>query len=456
MHSNPESPGRGEPLCTLPLPRAIHPLRAFALAFVYWLVLISLTNPVRHSGNMWSRYMTIESIVERGTLVVARSPMLPISGTPDLARFDRRLYSDKPPVLPALGAVIYAPIYWSGGRFVNSPEEFARINLILVSALVGTASALALFSIRMLAQTLDFRPWVSDFLVLGFGFGSLLFSYGVTFNNHSVAAGLISAAFALLLLEDPGQSARRLAWRRGLVGFLAALAATIDLPAGGAAWIAFGAWLLVRSRSTAIPYLVGSLGPILLHCGLQAMVTGSPLPVEMYPQALAFDGSYWATKDGAPPDVPRWRFGLELLLGPQGFFTVTPALIFAPIGLVLALRNGPEPWKAGAWTAGIVGGTVVVYYIFGVRRVDFAGQSYGTRHLLAITPLAYYFALLALNRLRRRWRWVFLLFGILLAIGTFYAWKGMEDPWSRIERRDDPTLDLLRWLVIYQDTSYHR
>ena len=123
MHSNdrPAGPGAGPPLA-----RPIRPIRAAALALVYWLALAALTNPVRHSGNVWSRYMTIESIIERGTLVVGRSPMLGPSGTPDLARFDRRLYSDKPPVLSMLGAALYAPLYWSGVRFVGSPAEVLR------------------------------------------------------------------------------------------------------------------------------------------------------------------------------------------------------------------------------------------------------------------------------------------------------------------------------------------
>ncbi|CAN5883064.1 hypothetical protein BH23PLA1_BH23PLA1_17580 [soil metagenome] len=436
------------------LPRPIHPLRALALASIYWLVLLALTSPVRHSGNMWSRYMTIESIVERSTLVVSRSPMLPISGTPDLARFDRRLYSDKPPVLSALGALVYAPLYWSGWQFLGSPREFERINLVLVSALVGLSSALAIYWLRMLAQVIDFRPWVSDLLVLGSGFGSLLFCYGVTFNNHSVAAGLLTAAFALILLEDTASSARRLGWRRGLAGLLAALAATIDLPSGGIMGIGLGIWLGMRSRWAILPYLAGSAGPILLHCGLQSLVTGSPLPVEMYPEALAYDGSYWASKDGAPPEVARWRFGLEFLFGPQGWLTVTPALTFAPIGLALALGRGPGPLRAGALTVLIAIGALLVYYVFGVRRVDFAGQSYGTRHLLAITPLAFFLTLIALERLRSRL--VGLIFAVSLAVSTVYAWKGMEQPWSRIEHREDRTLEVLQRFVIYPHTSYDR
>src|SRR4051812_26429787 len=93
-------------------PRPVRPFRPLLLGALYWASLAPLTlyPAPRHSGNVWSRYMTVESIVERGTLAVDRSPLLRISGSPDLVRFGGHLYSDKPPVLSALSAAIYAPL----------------------------------------------------------------------------------------------------------------------------------------------------------------------------------------------------------------------------------------------------------------------------------------------------------------------------------------------------------
>ena len=66
---------------------------AVRLGLLYWSVAVVLALSPRLSGNVWSRYLTIESLVERGTLAVDGSPLLAPSGTPDVVMFDGRLYS---------------------------------------------------------------------------------------------------------------------------------------------------------------------------------------------------------------------------------------------------------------------------------------------------------------------------------------------------------------------------
>ena len=40
---------------------------------------------------------------------------------------------------------------------------------------------------------------------------------------------------------------------------------------------------VVRCRSIPWSFLAGTVGPLILHAWLQSRVTGTPLPVEMYP-----------------------------------------------------------------------------------------------------------------------------------------------------------------------------
>ncbi|WP_152050165.1 hypothetical protein [Tautonia marina] len=444
---------------TITIPRPIGHLRAAIPALIFGAALIFLADPPRMSGNVWSRYMTIESIVERGTLSVDDSPYLKPSGSPDLAKFGDRLYSDKPPVLPALGAAVYGPLYASGYRMfdLRSPrtfiESFGPVNRVLVGSLIAVPSALALYALRRMLQAIDIHRGLADLLTLGFGFGSLLLTYGVTFNNHSVAAGLLTLAFAMVLLQD---STRRSGLIRSVsAGFLASLGATIDLPAGGAVWIGLLVWLLIRSRGAGVAFLIGSAFPILVHSLLQSFVTGSPLPVEMYPEALAYEGSYWVTEIGTYREtIPRSWFLVELIVGPQGWLTVTPVLFFAPIGMALAMVFRRDALRSGAILVASVTAVLLAYYSFGVRRTDYSGQSFGVRHLLPITPLVFLFAAAALERLRHvAWRIVFVVF---MLFGSIYAVSGMNDPWSRIERRDDLPLRLAQRLVLYPHSSYHR
>ncbi len=135
-------------------------------------------------------------------------------------------------------------------------------------------------------------------------------------------------------------------------------------------------------------------------------MTGTPLPVEMYPEAFNYPGSFWLTPEGTFEEYgPRCWFGLELLLGPPGWLTLTPVLAFGLVGPGDGARSGGAT-RSGRWPAVVLVSLVVllVYYTFVVRRTDFAGQSFGTRHLLAITPAVYLFAVVALAGSGVGWR----------------------------------------------------
>ncbi len=447
---NADAPREGSPVVC-----RVHPARPWLLALLYLAFLVPASYVPKLSGNVTSRYMTIESLVERGTLAIEASPLLAGSGSPDLVRFGRHFYSDKPPLLPAIGAALYLPLFQAGVRFSGSAAQFVLANWILVASVVGVSSALTLVWLRQLLQVAPIGRWTADLLTLAFGFGSLLLTYGVTFNNHSVAAALVTGSLALVVLEEPEQ--RRSSRRRFLAGFLAGLTAGIDLPAGGVLLASLGLWLLARSRRIPWSFVAGALIPLALHCWLQSQVTGTPLPAEMYPEAFAYPGSYWSTEQGAWKEVvPRWQFGLELLLGPQGWLTVTPVLAFGLIGLVDTLRKPGDPLRpaAGAVSAMLV--VLLGYYVWGVRRTDYSGQSFGVRHLLAITPPCYVFAVIWLGRVRSKVAW--LAFVVLTLVGGVYAVEGLRDPWSRIETRarTDRSLGLLQRFVLYPWSSYKR
>ena len=445
-----EAGGLGIPWGGWPIVRPVPAWRPWLLAVVYALALLPLTIAPRHSGNVLSRYMTIEAIVERGELAIERSPILARSGSPDVVKFGTHLYSDKPPVLSAIAAPVYGIVYLSGSRFCGGGYQFVVANLALTWCLVGLASAWTLLSIRRLFQAVPIPPWTSDLLALGFGFASQLLTYAVTFNNHSVAGALATAALATTVLERPGTGQVGSRW---LAGFLAALAMVVDLPTGGLMLAGLGVIQLIRVGAIPWAYLGGSLPPLLIHAWLQSMVTGTPLPAEMYPEAFAYPGSYWASPEGIWKERgPRVWFLVEMLVGPQGWLTVTPALAFGLVGVAMTVVRREDPIRP---LAVMVGGSVVIllgYYTWGVRRLDFGGASFGVRHLLAITPPVFVLGVIALARIRRWWASV--LFLLLMGIGLAYAVAGVRDPWSRIDQRaSGPVIHVLQKLVPYQTTG---
>lgn len=426
--------------------------RAWRLAVLYWGIVVLLAAWPRHSGNVWSRYLTIESVVERGTLAVDRSPLLGPSGTPDLVMFDGRLYSDKPPVLSMLGVLVYAPLWWAGIALGGSAWQFIAVNWVLVATFAASSAALTLVAFRYLVGGLGLDDGEADVLTLGLGFGTLLLPYAVTFNNHVVAAACTIGAFALVQREPEARWSPR--WRLW-AGALGGLAAVVDMPAGGAVLVALGAWLGVRGRGLPWAYVLGASGPLLLHAAVQSMVTGTPLPAEAYPGAFLYPGSYWATPAGAIRETgPRWRFALEFLVGPQGWLTVTPVLAAGVVGLIAVAARRDDRLRPAAIVVGAVTVTVIGYYVCLTRRTDFAGQSFGTRHLLAISPLVYYFAAVLLARSRSRA--VRLAFVVLGVVGLAYAVLGTSDPWTRIESRGEPAVRALQRFVVYPWSSYSR
>jgi hypothetical protein len=439
--------GAAGPFGVLPLVRPVRWFRPWLLGAFYLAVLLPLTVPPRHSGNVLSRYMTIEAIVEHGTLAVERTSMMQLARPVDMVRFGNHYYSDKPPVLVALASPIYGIMVLLGARFTGSNEQFGLDNLAISWLVVGTCSALTLVWLRQIFQAIPIQRWVADLLTLGFGFGSQLLTYAVTFNNHSVAAALITGAMARTLLERPSGRA----WRdRFVVGLLSGFAAVIDLPPGCLILAGLGLLLAVRARSIPFAFVAGAAGPLILHAWLQSEVTGTPFPVEMYPEAFVYPGSFWLTPDGTFHEYgSRFCFGLELLVGPPGWLTLTPVLVFGLVGLAMSLARRGDPLRPMAVVVSVTLIVLIAYYTFLVRRTDFGGQSFGTRHLLAITPACYFFAVSALDRLRGRIMPA--IFALLMVVGFFYAYHGMKDPWSRIEERElkEPTLRVAQRFVIY-------
>ena len=144
-----------------------------------------------------------------------------------------------------------------------------------------------------------------------------------------------------------------------------------------------------------------------------------------------------------------------MLLGPQGWLTTTPLLALGLIGLARCLARRGDPSRPMAAALAFVVGLQLWYYTWGVHRMDFAGLSFGTRHLLPVAPLCLIFAVNELSRWRLRGVAV-LVFLVCWLVGAVYAWEGMLDPWSRIERRRDVPLILLQRGVLYPWSSYQR
>jgi hypothetical protein len=123
-------------------------------------------------------------------------------------------------------------------------------------------------------------------------------------------------------------------------------------------------------------------------------------------------------------------------------------------GILLALRRRSDPLRPAALAAGAITVIVLAYYVLATRRTDFTGEAFGARHLLAITPLAYFFAAVFLSR--HRHVFITVLAALFVAIGIFYSTLGAVNPWYRVERWHHPPVRMLQRLVVYPWSSYPR
>ena len=457
MTADPCTGGNGPSPSTAP----VFGLGGVWVAVVFLLVVCWRINEPgpRHSGNVWSRYATIESLVERGTLAITHSPVL--GNANDRIKVGDDYYSDKPPGLSVVGTGVYAVLRVFGCRMIGTDPRLAGVrfrmfNFWMVALLVALPAALGVYLFRACLGPLKLGWLTKDLLAASFGFGTLMLTYAVTFNNHVPAAVLVVGTWAVLLAREA--HAERTPARAALLGFLVALAAAIDLPTGGTAAVALAIYLLVTGRSwrEMVAFAAGALAPVLLHGVSQSMVTGSPLVAELYPR-------YWHWEPGgAGPHVPCYwlhptgtdtnqegavSYLGHVLVGPRGWLTLTPAMVFGLVGLGVCL------WRPGLRRRGpallLLAMLIVVvgYYVGWATRRNYGGQSYGMRWFIALTPLVCYFGAVWHAHTRRvGWR---VLFWIAVGIGVVYSVVGTTMPWSEIERSSNPVLAVLQHLVIH-------
>lgn len=424
-----------------------------------WVILIFLAgwacfiHARSYSMNAASRLATIESLVQRGTWAIDESAF---ASTVDKIKVGSHFYSDKPPVLSLAGAGVYFILHRGLGLTLQSagcvPDQaptYCRALLeagqadwayfVLVLVLVSLPGALILAFVYRLARRQGFSNGGSLALTLGLGLGTALFPYSIVFSNHVPAAAATLAAFYVLFTREPPTRLRL-----ALAGLAASLATTIDL-SNGAFLGALFIYTLLRYRSGAAWFVVGSLGPVLLTAILDYQIVGNPLPPHLYPQGFDYEGSaFSATIAGNQPadNIPLYAF--HLFLGDHGVLAFYPLLLWYLYATWRALRTatGTIRWMAGT----VIGGSLVYVAYFVLYTDDFGGLAYSPRWLLNPVPLLALFA--AVNPALYSSRWRMGLLGLLAAISAWGAFQGAIDPWQ-------PALPSLRleYAASYADRS---
>ena len=188
--------------------------------FLLTLVAVALfTKTAPGSAHEYSRFGTVESLVERGTLQLDDSIFI---GTVDKIFRDGHYYSHQPPLL----AVIEAPVYWvlrtPGIRFNNRGRFLITYLFILLTN--GVALALTVVVFARLLELSGVPPPARDLWAVLLVAGTWLLPYGLVSNNHGISALLTAVLiWQLLLVEWRGVTTARAAAIGAAVGLLVAI-----------------------------------------------------------------------------------------------------------------------------------------------------------------------------------------------------------------------------------------
>ena len=137
-----------------------------------------------------------------------------------------------------------------------------------------------------------------------------------------------------------------------MAGFFAAFTASIELPSGLLAVILFAALLIKDYKRTLIAGLLPALIPTAAALYTNHLVTGELVPAytEWNKPGGFYDDpdSYWNNRCGVDAlDEPKCVYLAHILIGHDGFFSLTPVLLVSLGGMLTELfRRGPRRWPA--------------------------------------------------------------------------------------------------------------
>ena len=398
------------------------------------------------SANDRSRWCTLRALVEPEMQVegapyaIDRVIQEPGWDTIDMVYHDGHLYSSKPTLLPTLLAAEYWLIYKTTGMTLGThPYEIGRF--MLVTTNLG-CMFLLLISVAAMVERLGKTDWGRLFAVAVISFATLLSTFVVTLNNHTVgaacAAVTLYAAMRILVDED-----RRIRWF--IIGGLAATFLTAnELPA-----LAFTAaigvlllWheprrtLLAAAPAAAVVVAGFFATNYVAHDNLRPPYMHRKPGDNWYDYSYERNGrtydSYWRNPVGVDLGEPDSAvYALNCTIGHHGVFSLTPVWILSFVGLGIGCFR-PDPRRLWELTGAITAVTVVclIFFLF----VESNGRNYGgvcagLRWLFWFAPLWVVGMLPVLDGLsHHRWTRAFCL--ILLAMSAFSVAYPTWNPWS--------------------------
>ncbi len=360
---------------------------AYLYAFPY--------QPTINNPNENVRFYMTAAIAEEGTYAIdtLRSRWGWVN---DAGVRDGKHYSVKAPGTSLLGVPGYW-LYLKTCELRAEPlERTTALWVCRVSACVAPMLLFLFFLHRFLGRMTSHAA-LRDAAFFSIALGSLLYGYTLIFVSHTHSALL--ACGALICIADPAPVTKKRAF---LAGLLAASVTLFEYP-GIVASLPLALYALFRMGLSRAPFIAaGGMLPVLSMMHFQWKAWGSPLtPGHRFLEnqsyrALSEEGFFGAT--GFHLDAAA-----GLLFDPgYGLFMLTPFLIAAPLGAWIALSH--RKLRAPAITAVVA--CLFTYLAICTMNNWRGGWTIGPRYLAVTVPLLGFLALVGLDRIASRARFV--------------------------------------------------
>jgi hypothetical protein len=381
-------------------------------------------------------------------------------------------YSSKPPLFSTLVAGLYWLLYQCGWTFANSPWTVVRTILLLVNWL---PFLLYLHLLARLLERYGTTDWGRLYVFAAACFATLLTTFAITLNNHSI--GTYCALFALypalrIWEHTRNEEAAGPPWYLfALAGFFAAFTACNELPATAFA-VFLGLALLVRAPRQTLMYFVPAAAlPVAAFFLTNYLAMGQVRPAYAEFDSDSgwyhYEGSYWRKplpgekKSGIDwarfNKETRAEYAFHVLVGHHGLFSLSPIWLLAVVGMVLGLgrliadcrlqiadcrlkkRSFSicnlqsaicNPWTIVALLTLLL--TVIVVGFYLVKSDNYGGWTSGLRWLMWLSPLWLLTLLPVADRLGatrggRTLAYVLLALSVLSV--SYAAWNPWRHPW---------------------------
>lgn len=187
--------------------------------------------------------------------------------------------------------------------------------------------------------------------------------------------------------------------------------ATLE-PAGESRWV-------LKNPATADRFAVRS--------------AGDEVQIRAWDNWYEYDGSYWTSgkKQGVDLGEPsRLRYGVHVLIGHHGVFSLTPIWLLTVVGVIVWLRSGTRLERGLAGSIALLSVVCLTFYVLRpLEDRNYGGVACGFRWVFWLAPLWLLGLLPAADALSRRRSGPWLALA-LLAVSVFSVQYCARNPWS--------------------------